>query len=51
VDDDPDIVEHNRVDLLSLIALLAVLARVYEKPGHRDADPLAIGRAHRRNGD
>jgi uncharacterized protein len=44
------IVEHNRVDLLSLVALLAVLARVYEKPGHPHADPLAIARAHRRSG-
>jgi uncharacterized protein YprB with RNaseH-like and TPR domain len=44
------IVEHNRVDLLSLIALVAVLARVYAEPGHRYADPLAIARAHRRSG-
>jgi uncharacterized protein len=50
VDDDPGIVEHNRVDLLSLIALVAVLARVYAEPGHRYADPLAIARAHRRSG-
>jgi hypothetical protein len=45
------IVEHNRVDLLSLVALVAVLARVYAEPGHRYADPLAIARAHRRSGD
>jgi hypothetical protein len=38
------IVEHNRVDLLSLVALAAVLARVYTEAGHRDADPLAIAR-------
>jgi tetratricopeptide (TPR) repeat protein len=44
------IVEHNRVDLLSLVALVAVLARVYAEPGHRYADPLAIARAHRRSG-
>jgi uncharacterized protein len=44
------IVEHNRIDLLSLIALVAVLARVYAEPGHRYADPLAIARAHRRRG-
>jgi uncharacterized protein YprB with RNaseH-like and TPR domain len=44
------IVEHNRVDLLSLIALVAVLARVYAEPGHPHADPLAIARAHRRSG-
>jgi hypothetical protein len=50
VDDDPGIVEHNRVDLLSLIALLAVLARVYERPGRPYADPLPIARAHRRSG-
>jgi hypothetical protein len=27
VDDDPDIVEHNCVDVLSLVALVAVLGR------------------------
>jgi hypothetical protein len=44
------IVEHNRLDLLSLIALATVLARVYAEPGHRYADPLSIARAHRRSG-
>jgi uncharacterized protein len=44
------IVEHNRLDLLSLIALASVLARVYAEPGHQYADPLAIARAHRRRG-
>lgn len=44
------IVEHNRFDLLSLVALAGVLARVYAEPGHSYADPLAIARAHRRNG-
>src|SRR5688572_29191404 len=44
------IVEHNRLDLLSLIALAAVLARVYAEPGFPHADPLAIARVHRRRG-
>ena len=44
------IVEHTRLDLLSLIALATVLARVYAEPGHPHAVALAIARAHRRGG-
>ena len=45
------IIEHNRTDVLSLIALATVLAQTYAHPGQRHADPLAIARAHRRAGD
>jgi hypothetical protein len=45
------IVEHNRVDLLSLVALAGVLARAYAEPGYRYAHPLAIARAHRRRSE
>ena len=45
------VVEHNLTDLLSLIALASVLGRTYAEPGHADADPLGIARAHRRTGD
>jgi uncharacterized protein YprB with RNaseH-like and TPR domain len=45
------VVEHNRIDLLSLIALAGVLAQTYTEPGRTDADPLGLARAHRRAGD
>lgn len=45
------VVHHNRLDVLSLVALLAVLGRAFAEPGHVRADPLGIARAHRRAGD
>jgi uncharacterized protein len=45
------IIEHNRTDVMSLIALAIVLARIYAEPGHRYVDPLGVARAHRRSGD
>jgi hypothetical protein len=45
------VVEHNRVDLLSLVALAGVLGNTYANPGCENADPLAVSRAHRRAGD
>ena len=46
----PAVLEHNRLDLLSLAVLLASLARVFVSPGHACADALGIARAHRRSG-
>jgi uncharacterized protein YprB with RNaseH-like and TPR domain len=45
------VAEHNRLDVLSLVALAAVLGQAYAEPGGDDADPLGIARAHRRAGD
>ena len=45
------VVHHNRLDVVSLVALLAVLGRAFAEPGHVRADPLGIARAHRRAGD
>lgn len=45
------VVDHNRIDILSLIALAGVLGRTYAEPGQEYADPLGIARAHRRAGD
>ncbi|MEP7085103.1 MAG: ribonuclease H-like domain-containing protein [Betaproteobacteria bacterium] len=45
------VVDHNRIDILSLIALSAVLGTTYAMPGQEYADPLGIARAHRRAGD
>src|SRR5258706_13603561 len=45
------VVEHNRLDVLSLIALAGVLGGTYAEPGQEYADPLGIARAHRRAGD
>ena len=42
------IAEHNQRDVLSLIALLVVLARAYCEPGYFDADTLSIARSHKR---
>ena len=44
------ILDHNRMDLLSLVALASVLAHTYAEPGHRYANPVALSRAHRRRG-
>ncbi len=45
------VVDHNQIDVLSLIALSAVLGTTYAQPGQEYADPLGIARAHRRAGD
>ena len=45
------VIDHNRQDVLSLVALAGVLGRAYADPGHEYADPLGIARAHRRAGD
>lgn len=47
----PAILEHNRWDLVSLAALLPVLARLHEMPDQADADVLAIARNRMRQGD
>jgi uncharacterized protein YprB with RNaseH-like and TPR domain len=44
--DLPRVMEHNRLDLISLAALLAVLSRIHAEPGHPEADPLALARRH-----
>ena len=45
------VVDHNRIDVLSLIALAGVLGKTYAEPGLHDADPLGIACAHRRAGN
>ncbi|MEO7761220.1 MAG: ribonuclease H-like domain-containing protein [Casimicrobiaceae bacterium] len=45
------VIDHNRLDVLSLIALAGVLGRAYAEPGHEYADPLGIARAHGRAGN
>jgi uncharacterized protein YprB with RNaseH-like and TPR domain len=45
------VIEHNRTDVLSLIALAIVLGRTYAEPGQRYVDPLGVARAHRRAGN
>jgi uncharacterized protein YprB with RNaseH-like and TPR domain len=45
------VIEHNRTDVLSLIALAIVLGRTYAEPGQRYVDALGVARAHRRAGD
>jgi len=47
----PGVVEHNRIDLLSLVALTAVIGDAYGAPGCEGIDALGIARAHRRAGD
>jgi uncharacterized protein YprB with RNaseH-like and TPR domain len=52
--DLPRVVEHNRIDLLTLAVLLPALSAVFASPreAHRaQADPLAIARHHERRGD
>ena len=46
------VVEHNLTDILSLVALAAVVGHAYTVPGHHpQADALGIARAHRKSGD
>jgi uncharacterized protein len=42
----PAVLEHNRLDVLSLPACATALAQVYAEPGHADCDPLAVARRH-----
>ncbi|PTR16157.1 hypothetical protein C8R31_102171 [Nitrosospira sp. Nsp2] len=44
------IAEHNRRDVLSLAALLAMLARIYAEPGHEAAHALKVAEIHVRRG-
>ena len=47
----PDVMSHNRWDLISLTALLAELAGVRERPTAAGADPVAVARGCLRRGD
>lgn len=47
----PAILEHNRWDLVSLAALLPLLAHLHAMPDQTDADVLAIARSRLRQGD
>jgi uncharacterized protein len=44
------VLEHNSRDVLSLLALLAVVANTFAVPGCEDADALRIARAHQKRG-
>lgn len=46
----PRILEHNRLDVISLAVLPAELCRVHTEPGYRDADAHALARRHLRSG-
>lgn len=46
----PSILEHNRLDVVSLLALLIEIARVYATPGYAGADTHALARRHLRAG-
>jgi len=46
LDSIPAVLEHNRLDVLSLPACAAALAQVYAEPGHRECDTLALARHH-----
>ncbi len=48
--DVPRILEHNRLDVISLVALTGELAHVHDRPGHRQADAHALARSHLRGG-
>jgi hypothetical protein len=45
------VAQHNLLDVLSLSALLSVVATAYAQPGHEHANALGIARALRRRGD
>lgn len=47
----PDILKHNRNDIISLVALLTSLARLYNAPDHEEASILGIARAYMRDGE
>ena len=45
------IARHNLLDVLSLSALLSIVATTYAQPGHEHANALSISRALKRSGD
>ncbi len=45
------IAQHNLLDVLSLSALLSIVATTYAQPGHEHANALGISRALKRRGD
>ena len=45
------VIDHNRLDVLTLIALAGILGSTYAEPGQQYADSLGIARAHRKAGD
>ena len=47
----PDLLAHNRWDLVSLVALLPALTEAYSTPAERGADVVAIARYWRMRGD
>jgi hypothetical protein len=51
LDEIPAILEHNRLDLLSLAALAVRLAQLFDRPDHPEADVTRIARHFRRLGD
>ena len=46
-----EVLRHNRLDIISLAALLECLARAWTDPGAAGADPLGAARAWERGGD
>lgn len=48
--DVPRVLEHNRLDVISLVALTSELAQVHARPGYRQADAHALARSHLRGG-
>jgi uncharacterized protein YprB with RNaseH-like and TPR domain len=46
----PRILEHNRLDVITLAALLGELCRVHAEPGYRGADAHGLARRHLRAG-
>lgn len=47
----PRVLEHNKLDVLTLAALLADLARVHAEPGYGRGDPHALARSRLRVGE
>lgn len=50
LDTIPAVLEHNRLDILSLPACTSALARVYAEPGFVECDALAVARRHLSHG-
>jgi uncharacterized protein len=46
----PDVVSHNRLDILSLAALLPTLAEAIDAPGRHGSDVVSLARAYRKRG-
>lgn len=47
----PAVVSHNRLDILSLVALLSVLAEAIDVPGTHGSDVVSLARAYRKRGE